>query len=180
MDTFSAAVSAVECDAAMAVPGAVRRDAVDAEMLYFEDLEVGDSWTSRPRRITADDVSQFAELTGDHTSLHDDERPSPFGKPIAHGLLGLSILAGLSSMRPQVATLALSQLEDWRFEAPIFFGDTVHVRTEVVQSESHGRRAGRIVWHRQLINQDGRVVQSGRIVTIVSSRARSGGSVRPR
>ena len=141
--------------------------------LYLEDLEVGDEWLSEPRRITADDVAEFAVLTEDVDPLHtNDGAGSPFGKPIAHGLLGLSILAGLSTRAPRVSTLALVSLEQWKFEAPVFFDDKVHVRTEVLTIEPHGRRAGRVTWHRQLINQHGKVVQHGNFISLVSSNKR--------
>ena len=142
-------------------------------LLYFEDLQVGDRWLSEWREITADDVADFAELTGDHDPLHSDAgASSPFGEPVAHGLLGLSVLAGLSSGRPRASTLALIGIADWQFEAPIFFGDTVRVATEVECVEQHGRRSGRVTWIRQLLNQDGRVVQRGRFITLVATRAR--------
>jgi acyl dehydratase len=143
--------------------------------LYFEDLQPGDIWTSQKREVTAEDVADFAELTGDHDPLHTDQlvaAASPFGGPIAHGLLGLSILAGLSSTCPNVATLALIGISDWEFDAPIFFGDSVHVVTRVTDVASHGRRAGRVTWLRQLVNQNDRIVQKGVFVTLVAARVR--------
>ena len=146
----------------------------DAGPLYLEDLDVGDCWHSDWREISSQDVANFASLTGDHDPLHtDDGASSPFGEPVAHGLLGLSVLAGLSTEHPSVATLALVGLEDWQFEAPIFFGDRVQVVTEVEEIALHGRRAGRVTWKRQLLNQHGRVVQRGRFVSLVATRARA-------
>ena len=146
----------------------------DSELLYLEDMQVGDRWLSDWREITAEDVADFAALTGDHDPLHTPAgSASPFGEPVAHGLLGLSILAGLSSQRPNVATLALVGLSDWQFEAPVFFGDRVQVSTEVEQIGQHGRRAGRVTWIRKLLNQQGRVVQQGRFVSLVATRARA-------
>ena len=133
-----------------------------AEPLYLEDIHVGDRWVSEWREITADDVANFASLTGDHDPLHtEDAKQSPFGEPVAHGLLGLSVLAGLSSARPKAATLALIGISDWQFEAPIFFGDNVQVVTEIHEIQQHDRRAGRVTWVRQLINQTGRKVSEG-------------------
>ncbi|MEM6690525.1 MAG: MaoC/PaaZ C-terminal domain-containing protein [Planctomycetota bacterium] len=147
--------------------------AQDSEpLLYWEDIEAGDHWTSASRSISSNDVEQFADLTGDHTGLHDQVSNSPFGEPVVHGLLGLGVMAGLSSENPRMATLALVGVEDWKFEAPIFFEDRVRVRTEVLEVTPHGRRAGRVVWKRELINEQGRVVQSGRIITLVASRNR--------
>ncbi|MFG0262745.1 MAG: MaoC family dehydratase [Novipirellula sp. JB048] len=142
--------------------------------LFLEDMQVGDRWSSPWREISGDDVADFARLTGDHDSLHSSESvASPFGEPVAHGLLGLSVLAGLGSDHPNAATLALVGISDWQFEAPIFFGDHVQVITEVEQIQTHGRRAGRVTWFRQLVNQQGRVVQCGRFVTLVATRSRA-------
>ena len=141
--------------------------------LYWEDLSVGDRWWSNWREISGDDVHDFAALTGDEDPLHTGGDQSPFGRPVAHGLLGLSVMAGLSSIEPPVATLALVELSGWKFEAPIFFGDRVRVLTQVESIRPHGRRAGRIVWYRELRNQDDRVVQSGRIVSLVASNSRN-------
>lgn len=142
--------------------------------LFLEDLQAEQTWSSDAREITGDDVADFAALTGDTDPLHGDggDLDSPFGRPIAHGLLGLSVMAGLSSDFPRVATLALVEVSDWRFEAPIYFGDVVRVQTTVRSISPHGRRAGRVVWFRRLINQNDRVVQSGQIVSLVARRSR--------
>ena len=143
------------------------------EALFYEDLNAGDRWTSRARTITESDIINFAGLTGDFDPLHVDHefaKQTPFGKPIAHGLLGLSFLAGLASQCPAVRTLAFSSLRDWQFLAPIYIGDTVHAVTEVVDKLTNGRRSGKITWNRQLVNQDEQTVQSGVFETLVAVR----------
>ena len=140
------------------------------DLLHFEDVDVGDVFETTGRTVTETDVVNFAGMTGDYSPLHVDHeyaRGTPFRKPIAHGLLGLSLLAGLSSRCPHMATVALVSVSDWKFHKPIYFGDTLRVRTEVVAMCPHGRRRGEIVWHRELINQNGQVVQSGTFETLV-------------
>ncbi|QDV65002.1 MaoC family dehydratase [Crateriforma conspicua] len=148
------------------------------DVLYFEDLAVGDRWFSPERVITEQDVADFAALTGDHDPLHRDASSHglPFGEPVAHGLLGLSVLAGLSTEHPRVSTLALTGLSEWSFEAPIYFGDRVRVATTVSEIQPHGRRAARVTWLRELINQSDRVVQRGHLVTLVASKRRRRGT----
>lgn len=141
--------------------------------LFFEDLQIGDDWYSESRKIASQDVVEFADLTGDHDPLHSQEADSPFGGQVAHGLLGLSIMAGLSSMDPSVRTLALVKISDWDFQHPIYPGDTVTAITEVAALEPYGRRAGRVTWHRRLVNQNGVTVQSGTLVTLVAARNRT-------
>ena len=147
-----------------------------AEFLFFDDLAVGDRWVSESRQITEADVAQFANLTGDYDPLHIDEefaRQTPFRQPIAHGLLGLSLVAGLSSESPKVETVALLGVLDWNFRKPIFFDDTLYVVTEVDQLHANGPRRGRVTWKRQLLNQDDLVVQEGLLQTLVACRAAS-------
>ena len=145
-----------------------------SECLYLEDLEPGASWTSPARTLTETDIVSFAGMTGDFDPLHVDHEfaaSTPYGKPIAHGLLGLSLMAGLSSTCPRVRTLALVRVEDWQFVRPIFVGDTIHTVTQVESIVPRGRRSGEVVWLRKLVNQRGECVQSGKIVTLVSSHA---------
>jgi acyl dehydratase len=140
------------------------------DLLHYDDVEVGDVFTTTARTVTETDVVNFAGMTGDYTPLHVDHqyaRNTPFRQPIAHGLLGLSLLAGMSSRCPNMATSALVSVREWKFLKPIYFGDTLHVKTEVIEKRQHGRRRGEVIWHRELINQDGQVVQSGVFETLV-------------
>lgn len=149
--------------------------------LFYEDLAVGQCWKSPSRRITKEDIASFSTLTGDFDPLHLSSMPtggtkklmqSPFGEPVAQGLLGLGVLAGLSTEHPRAATLALVGITDWQFENPIYFDEVVHAITQVEAVVAHGRRAGRITWLRKLISSDGRLLQQGRIVTLVASHKR--------
>jgi 3-hydroxybutyryl-CoA dehydratase len=144
-----------------------RRD----EPLYFNEVEIGDSWDSPARTVTETDVVNFAALTGDYNPLHVDHefaKTTLFGKPIAHGLLGISFSAGLTSHCPWMHTVAFVKLREWSFLKPIFFGDTVFVRTEVIAKDVRGRgKRGLITWKRQLINQREVVVQEGNFETLV-------------
>lgn len=140
------------------------------KLLSFEDLHVGDSWKSDAREMTSGEIREFADLTGDFSKLHLDEAyaaETPFGEPIAHGLLGLSILAGLSSIAPHIRTTALLDIQAWRFRKPIFVGDQIHAVTEVAELREHGRRHGEVHWYRKLVNQRHEIVQDGMITTLV-------------
>ena len=39
----------------------------------FDDLEPGACFEAGPRRVSREDISRFAELSGDHMALHTDE-----------------------------------------------------------------------------------------------------------
>ena len=90
--------------------------------------------------------------------------------PIAHGLLGLSFLAGLSSRSPAMCNLAFVGIRDWHFVRPLYVGDTVSVVAVVDELQPQGRRSGRVLWRRQLLNQDAAVVQEGILETLVATR----------
>ena len=65
--------------------------------LFFDDVAVGQQWTSLGRTVTEADIVNFAGLSGDLNPIHMDHefaRSTPFRRPIAHGLLVLAIGAG--------------------------------------------------------------------------------------
>jgi acyl dehydratase len=143
-------------------------------VLYFDDLAVGDEWVSPRRTVTESDVVAFACLSGDFNALHVDHefaRKTPFGRPVAHGLLGMAIASGLASQHPRVATIAFLDIPRWTFLEPLFFGDTIHVRTEVIalETRAHGRR-GVVTWQRRIVNQASTPIQEGLTRTLVQGR----------
>src|SRR2546422_5051825 len=76
---------------------------------YFDDIKVGDRSRSQARTITEADVVHFAMLSGDWNPLHTDEefaRASPYGRRIAHGLLGVTVASGLRRDDPVPHLLA--------------------------------------------------------------------------
>jgi acyl dehydratase len=142
--------------------------------LYADDVAVGQQWQSLGRTITEADIVNFAGLSGDFNPIHLDHefaRSTPFHRPIAHGLLVFSVGSGLALYIPPMRTLAFVGIRDWQFKGPVFIGDTVHVHTKILEKEvrARGRRAV-ITWFRQVINQDGKVVQEGVTQTIVEGR----------
>ena len=141
--------------------------------LYFDDIVLGRVWTSPRRTVTEADVIQFATSTGDLNPLHIDydfAAKSSYKQPVAHGLLGLSWVAGLGSYFPLVNTLAFTAVRNWEFCRPLYFGDTVFVETTCKEKGAAGRRSGKVIWFRKLINQEQRVVQQGLLETIVAVR----------
>jgi acyl dehydratase len=146
--------------------------------LYFDDVEIGQEWHSFGRTITETDIVNFAGLSGDFNPIHVDHvfaRTTVYRRPLAHGLLVQSIGSGLGVMFPPMRTLALMCVKDWQFREPVFIGDTVHVGARVLEKEERSRgRRGIITWHRQIINQDNKVVQEGVTITLVDGRGGRG------
>jgi len=142
--------------------------------LFFDDIKVEQIWVSPRRTITEADVIQFATMTGDFNPLHVDYEfaaQSHYHQPIAHGLLGLSWVAGLGSNYPLVNTLAFTSVRNWEFSRPLYFGDTVYVETRCLEKTPTGRRAGKVVWERKLFNQSDQVVQNGIFETLVAIKS---------
>jgi 3-hydroxybutyryl-CoA dehydratase len=139
--------------------------------LYFDQLNIGDNWRSRGRTVTEADVMAFAGLTGDYDPLHVDAEfagQSPYGERIAHGLLGISFLAGLNSNCPAVHTVSFIAIREWQFLKPIFFGDTVCGYAEIIDLKPNINRRGQVIWRRTLLNQRDEPVQSGIVDTLVA------------
>ncbi len=142
--------------------------------LYFDDVEVGQEWKSLGRTITETDVVNFAGISGDFNPIHMDHafaQKTPFRRAIAHGLLIFSVGSGLGLYAPPMRTLALLNVREWHFRDPVFPGDTIHVVSKVLDKQVRARgRRGEITWKRQIINQDGKLIQDGITMTLVEGR----------
>jgi acyl dehydratase len=92
--------------------------------------------------ITQEQVNQFAEATGDHQWIHVDperaKKESPFGAPIAHGYLTLSLIPALL---PQVLVASGFKMgvnygcNKVRFMAPVPVGSKLRLGVKVVGVE---------------------------------------------
>ncbi len=142
--------------------------------LYADDVEAGQEWESLGRTVTETDIVNFAGISGDFNPIHLDHefaRSTPFHGPIAHGLLVFSIGSGLTLYSPPMRTMAFVGIRDWQLKGAVFVGNTLRVRTRLVEKEvrARGRRAV-LTWHRQIVNETGKVVQEGIVQTIVEGR----------
>lgn len=147
--------------------------------LYFDDVQVGQEWESLGRTVTESDIVNFAGLSGDFNPIHMDHefaKKTVFRKPIAHGLLVLSMGSGLGLMSPPMRTLAFVGIKEWKFLDPVYIGDTIRARAKVLEKEERSRgRRGIVTWERQIVNQHNKVVQAGVSVTLVEGRRGRGG-----
>ena len=142
---------------------------------YFEEFEVGMSYTSPGRTVTESDIVAFAGLSGDFTQIHTDiefSKQTIVGERVAHGLLGLAIASGLA-VRTGVlegTVLAFREIVDWKFVKPILIGDTVHLVQKVLEVKPLPRLGGGAVnIELRLINQREEVVMKGVWKVLVAS-----------
>jgi 3-hydroxybutyryl-CoA dehydratase len=155
---------------------AEKRTLLTRTSMYFEDYEVGQTVTSPGRTITEADVVTFAGLSGDFNSIHTDAEYAagqPYGRRVAHGLLGMSIGVGLIIRLGFIeeTILGFREIDGWKFSAPIFLGDTIHVEAEVSQTRAIHRLGGGLVTLQvEIRNQAGKVVQQGNWSMLVKSK----------
>jgi acyl dehydratase len=96
-------------------------------------------------------IGQFADCTGDHQWIHVDveraRREGPFGGPIAHGYLTLSLVAAMlmeiGIIPPDASTGLNYGLDKVRFLAPVKAG--ARVRARVVLISAQPQDGGRVL-----------------------------------
>ena len=89
--------------------------------------------------ITQQQIQQFAEATGDHQWIHVDEeraKKGPFGAPIAHGFLTLSLLSSFFEKAVAVREVRMGVnygLNKVRFMAPVPVGSRLRAHLKLAQ-----------------------------------------------
>jgi 3-hydroxybutyryl-CoA dehydratase len=131
--------------------------------MYFEDYRIDQVRTSRGRTITEADIVNFAGISGDFVELHVNEeyaKCGPFGRRIAHGALIFSISTGLmvQMTSDHEAIVAFRGVDQMRFLAPVFIGDTIHVSKRTIDKQSKDGIRGLVAFDTAVLNQDGKVV----------------------
>jgi len=145
---------------------------------FFEDFDPQGEPVLTPERVISEtDVMTFAALSEDDNPLHTDAEyasRTPMGQRVAHGLLVLSVATGLSAKAGQMQGTALAFLgmQEWKFQAPVFFGDRIRLRWRVANKRlTSSGKAGVVHRHMEILNQRDEVVQSGLFSTLVRTRA---------
>ncbi len=143
----------------------------------IEEFKIGDVAMSPGRTVTEADVVMFSGLSGDTNPAHTDavhSAKSPFGQRIAHGALVLSMATGLSARIGDLDGTAIAALgiDEWRFHGPVLFGDTIYLRSTVIEARSTSKSDRGVLRRKmEILNQDGVVVQSGIHSTMVMTAA---------
>jgi oxepin-CoA hydrolase / 3-oxo-5,6-dehydrosuberyl-CoA semialdehyde dehydrogenase len=147
---------------------------------HFEDLQIGDSLLTHRRTVSEADLVNFGGVSGDYFYMHFDDvaaKQTPFGKRIAHGYFVLSAAAGLFVSPAPGPVLANYGLDTLRFVKPVGIGDTIRARltckrkTDRNRKDANGQGQGVVAWDVEVSNQDGELVASYDILTLVAKRA---------
>ena len=147
---------------------------------HFEDLQVGDTLLTHRRTVGEADIVAFGGISGDYFYMHFDDiaaKESPFGKRIAHGYFVLSAAAGLFVSPAPGPVLANYGLDTLRFVKPVGIGDTIQARLTCKRKIDRNRKdakgvgQGVVAWDVAVTNQDGEIVASYDILTLVAKKA---------
>ncbi|HEY9065552.1 MAG TPA: phenylacetic acid degradation bifunctional protein PaaZ [Burkholderiaceae bacterium] len=158
---------------------AVRESDVHPFRKHFEELQVGDSLLTHRRTVSEADIVAFGGISGDYFYMHFDEiaaKESAFGKRIAHGYFVLSAAAGLFVSPAPGPVLANYGLDTLRFVKPVAIGDTIRARLTCKRKidrrkkDANGRGQGVVAWDVEVTNQDGELVASYDILTLVAKK----------
>ncbi len=146
---------------------------------YFEEFQVGEKLTTQERKITDGDIMSFAALSGDDNRIHTDaefSRTGPFGRRIAHGLLGLSIASGLLWQTGILdgTVIAFREINEWKFVKPVFIDDVVYAELESLETKALPRiGGGSVVVGVELKNREHEVCMRGKWTLLVLSRPKT-------
>ncbi len=147
---------------------------------YFEELCIGDQLITEKRLITAEDINQFADLSGDHFYAHlhnTDFAGTMFEKQVAHGYLLISIAAGLFVDSYEKNPVLLNYgIDELRFTKPFYPGSEMYIRFTCKEKirqekkESTDIDKGIVKWMVEMIDETEELIGIATILTMVARK----------
>lgn len=148
---------------------------------YFDELQIGDQLLTEKRLITAEDIDQFADLSGDHFYAHlrdTDFSGTMFERQVAHGYLIMSIAAGLFvSSYDKNPVLLNYGIDELRFTKPVYPGSEIQVRftckekTRQEKKEPTDIDKGIVKWLVEIMDEKGEITGVATILTMVERKS---------
>ena len=144
--------------------------------LFLEDLPVGTVLTSASRTISAQDIADFCDLSGDHNPLHKDDEwvraNTPFEQRIAHGLLVLGVSSGTPCPEMDSLLIVAYLSESRNFKAPTYPGESTVTEWKVIETRESKSKPdqGLVKFAVTCTKHDGTVVQEGEDLLLVAKR----------
>ena len=146
---------------------------------YYEEFVVGDVYEHRPgKTVTEADNHLFTLLTLNTHPLHFDAeygRATEFGQNLVVSTYTLALLIGMSVSDCSQKAIANLGMDEVKFPAPVFAGDTLYAESEVLAKRESASRPGQgIVTIRTLgKNQRGQTVCSFTRNMLIPGRGQS-------
>ncbi len=137
------------------------------------ELRIGDAIASPLREVTLDDITAFAESTGDKFYAHTNEAAAAanpfFPGIVAHGYLLVSWAAGLFVDPEPGPVLANYGLENLRFITPVSGGDSIRVTLTAKKiTPRETDEYGEVCWDAIIHNQNDEIVATYDVLTLVA------------
>ena len=158
------------------ISGAEEFGAVEGAIHPFRkalsELNIGDAFASPLREVTLEEITAFANETGDTFYAHTDAaaaEANPFFPGIvAHGYLLVSWAAGLFVQPAPGPVLANYGLESLRFITPVPAGDSIRVTLTAKKITPRVTdEYGEVAWDAVINNQAGEIVATYDVLTLV-------------
>lgn len=145
------------------------------------ELRIGDAVASPPREVTLDDITAFANTTGDKFYAHTNEEAAAanpfFPGIVAHGYLLVSWAAGLFVDPEPGPVLANYGLENLRFITPVSPADSIRVTLTAKKiTPRETDEYGEVCWDAIIHNQNDEIVATYDVLTLVAKVWPTGGS----
>jgi len=136
------------------------------------ELRIGDGFASDLRVVNLEDISDFAQKTGDTFYAHTDAEAAElnpfFPGIVAHGYLLVSWAAGLFVEPAPGPVLANYGLESLRFITPVAAGDSIRVTLTAKKITPRVTdEYGEVAWDAVLHNQNDEIVATYDVLTLV-------------
>jgi len=102
--------------------------------------------------VTQEAINQFAQATGDHQWIHIDverAKSGPFGAPIAHGFLTLSLIPQFVASAMHIADVRMGVnygLNRVRFMGPVPAGSRVRAALTLLKAEAIDNSGRQLTW----------------------------------
>jgi acyl dehydratase len=148
---------------------------MNESVLFWEDFVVGDCYPTSARTITEDDLDSFCELVGYDVPLFVDEKQaagSSYGGRICPSHLIMSIATAMTGQLFSESLIGLLGLENGKFLAPVYPGDSLSTEVEVIEKRSTSKpERGIVIFRDHVFNNHGVEVFQIDKITLISCRA---------
>jgi oxepin-CoA hydrolase/3-oxo-5,6-dehydrosuberyl-CoA semialdehyde dehydrogenase len=143
---------------------------------HFEELEISETWVTHRHTVTEADITNFANVSGDHFYAHVDATSlegTLFTGRVAHGYYILSKAAGMFVDPKKGPVLLNYGLENCRFTKPVYPGMTIGVKLTVKEKVAQEKRSeedvakGIVKWLVDVTDETGETVAIATIMTMV-------------